>query len=72
MPYNVWDGTIPVKADIQIEPMKCIHLSTENLERLIKEQITDKITKIQSIETNREVHESIKNDLKKLIYILIL
>jgi hypothetical protein len=38
MPYSVWDGTIPVKADIQIEPMKCIHLSTENLERLIKEQ----------------------------------
>ena len=38
MPYNMWDGKIPFDTDTQIVPMKSIHLTSDNLERLIAEQ----------------------------------
>jgi hypothetical protein len=38
MPYNMWDGKIPFEAEAQVIPMKAIHLTTDNLERLIREQ----------------------------------
>jgi hypothetical protein len=38
MPYHMWDGRIPFEADTQVVPMKAIHLSIDNLERLIAEQ----------------------------------
>jgi hypothetical protein len=38
MPYYMWDGKLPLDAEVQVIPMKCIHLSIDNLERLIREQ----------------------------------
>ena len=38
MPYNMWDGKVPFEAEAQVVPMKSIHLTTDNLERLIREQ----------------------------------
>ena len=38
MPYDMWDGKIPFEAEAQVIPMKCIHLTTDNLDRLIREQ----------------------------------
>jgi hypothetical protein len=38
MPYADWDGRIPFDVEVQTIPMKAIHLTTENLERLVREQ----------------------------------
>lgn len=38
IPYMEWDGKIPFEAEAQVVPMKCIHLTTDNLERLVREQ----------------------------------
>lgn len=38
MPYHMWDGKIPFDSDVEVVPMKCIHLTRDNLARLIAEQ----------------------------------
>lgn len=38
MPHFMWDGKIPFDAEVEVVPMKAIHLSRENLERLVREQ----------------------------------
>ena len=38
MPYYMWDGKQPLDIETQVVPMKAIHLSSNNLERLIAEQ----------------------------------
>jgi hypothetical protein len=38
MHYADWDGKIPFNVEAQVVPMKCIHLTSENLERLVREQ----------------------------------
>jgi hypothetical protein len=38
MPYDMWDGKIPFNVEPQVVPMKAIHLTIDNLERLIREQ----------------------------------
>lgn len=38
MPYIDWDGKIPFDAEVTIAPMKAIHMTTDNLERLLREQ----------------------------------
>jgi hypothetical protein len=38
MPYHMWDGKVPFDVEPQVVPMKAIHLTTDNLERLIREQ----------------------------------
>ena len=38
MPYMEWDGKIPFEAETQVVPMKCIHLTSDSLDRLIREQ----------------------------------
>ena len=38
MPYNMWDGKIPFDSEVEVVPMKAIHLTRDNLERLIQEQ----------------------------------
>jgi hypothetical protein len=38
MPYIMWDGKVPFEAEAQVVPMKSIHLTTDNLERLVREQ----------------------------------
>lgn len=44
MPYYKWDGKMPYEIETQVVPMKAIHLSSDNLERLIREQdLMDKL-----------------------------
>jgi hypothetical protein len=38
MPYNMWDGKVPFDTEVEVVPMKAIHLTTDNLERLVCEQ----------------------------------
>jgi hypothetical protein len=38
MPYYAWDGKEPYNIDTQIVPMKAIHLSSDNLAKLLAEQ----------------------------------
>ena len=38
MPYNMWDGKIPFDSEVEVVPMKAIHLTRDNLERLMQEQ----------------------------------
>ncbi len=38
MPYYMWDGKLPLDAEVQVVPMKAIHLTIDNLNRLIREQ----------------------------------
>ena len=38
MPYCDWDGKVPFNVESKVVPMKCIHLTIDNLERLIREQ----------------------------------
>jgi hypothetical protein len=38
MPYNMWDGKIPFDTEVEVVPMKAVHLTRDNLERLIREQ----------------------------------
>jgi hypothetical protein len=44
MPYYMWDGKVPLNTEVEVVPMKAIHLSSDNLERLIREQdLMDKL-----------------------------
>jgi hypothetical protein len=38
MPYYKWDGREPYHIDTQVVPMKAIHLSSDNLAKLLAEQ----------------------------------
>lgn len=38
MPYDMWDGKVPFEVEAQVVPMKAIHLTSDNLERLVREQ----------------------------------
>jgi hypothetical protein len=45
MPYYMWDGKLPIDAEVQVIAMKAIHLSSDNLERLVREQeVIDRLT----------------------------
>jgi len=44
MPYYMWDGKVPLNTEVEVVPMKAIHLSSDNLERLVREQdLMDKL-----------------------------
>jgi hypothetical protein len=44
MPYYMWDGKVPLNTKVEVVPMKAIHLSRDNLERLVREQdLMDKL-----------------------------
>jgi len=38
MPYYAWDGKEPYNIETQVVPMKAIHLSSDNLAKLLAEQ----------------------------------
>lgn len=38
MPYAQWDGKVPFDTALKVVPMKCIHLTTDSLDRLIADQ----------------------------------
>jgi hypothetical protein len=37
-PYYMWDGKVPLNTEVEVVPMKAIHLSSDNLERLVRER----------------------------------
>jgi len=52
MPYNKWDGKEPFDIDTEVVPMKAIHLSHDNLERLVRQQEF-----IERLERDAEYHK---------------
>jgi hypothetical protein len=38
MPYYMWDGKVPINTEVEVVPMKAIHLSSDNLAKLLAEQ----------------------------------
>jgi hypothetical protein len=38
MPYNMWDGRLPFEVEQEVVPMKSIHLTKDNLERLVRQE----------------------------------
>jgi hypothetical protein len=37
MPYYMWDGKAPMDLEVQVVPMKAVHLTSHNLERLVRD-----------------------------------
>ena len=61
MPYNMWDGKVPFESEAQVVPMKCIHLTIDNLERLVREQ--ERIEHLeQDAEYGKKVVTMLRND----------
>ena len=61
MPYNMWDGKVPFESETQVVPMKCIHLTIDNLERLVREQ--ERIEHLeQDAEYGKKVVTMLRND----------
>ena len=52
MPYNKWDGKEPFDIDTEVVPMKAVHLSHDNLERLVRQQEL-----IEGLERDAEYHK---------------
>jgi hypothetical protein len=48
MPYYMWDGKQPLNTEVEVVPMKAIHLTIDNLERLMKEQEHLKLQSLQA------------------------
>lgn len=38
MPYHEWDGKLPFNVDTEVVPMKAVHLTRDNLERLVRQE----------------------------------
>lgn len=61
MNYSDWNGNLPLEAEVQVVPMKAIHLSLENLERLIKQQQEMKYL-LDDAEYGKKVVAMLRND----------
>ena len=61
MPYNMWDGKVPFESEVQVVPMKSIHLTSDNLERLIAEQRRMDILE-DDAEYGKKVVSMLRND----------
>jgi len=67
MPYNMWDGKQPFDAEVEVVPMKSIHLTIDNLERLLRDQermdrIEDENQYAKTILTGLRKDEQVRND----------
>lgn len=82
MPYYAWDGKDPFNAHVEVVPMKSIHLTSDNLERLVREQdVIDKLmddaefgkklwTKDRTDRAVREANPAVENAYQKYIMLL--
>jgi hypothetical protein len=59
MPYNMWDSKLPVDLDTEVVPMKSIHLTIDNLERLVRQQEF-----IENLERDAEYGKKVVNMLR--------
>jgi len=67
MPYNMWDGKIPFDTEVEVVPMKAIHLTRDNLERLVREQESmdrwmDEAEYAKKVLTMLRKDEQVRND----------
>lgn len=60
MPYHMWDGKVPFEAEAHVVPMKAIHLTTDNLERLLGEQ-----ERMEYLEKDAEYGKKLWNMLRE-------
>jgi len=61
MPYHMWDGKIPFDTAVEVVPMKAIHLTIDNLERLVREQ--ERMEMLESdAEYGKKVVTMLRND----------
>ena len=61
MPYNMWDGKAPFESAVEVVPMKSIHLTIDNLERLVREQ--ERMEMLESdAEYGKKVVTMLRND----------
>lgn len=61
MPYHMWDGKLPFDTEVEVVPMKAIHLTRDNLERLIREQ--ESLDRwMDEAEYAKKVLSSLRND----------
>jgi hypothetical protein len=82
MPYYMWDGKLPLDTDVEGVPMKAIHLSSDNLERLIRdqerldqlldEQLYDKqvLAKLRKDEQVRNINPAVEKAYQKYVMLL--
>jgi hypothetical protein len=82
MPYYMWDGKLPLDTDVEVVPMKAIHLSSDNLERLIRdqerldqlldEQLYDKqvLAKLRKDEQVRNINPAVEKAYQKYVMLL--
>jgi hypothetical protein len=62
MPYYMWDGKIPFESETQVVPMKAIHLSSDNLAKLLAEQNLMDILMKDANEGKRIWQQEIEDD----------
>ena len=67
MPYNMWDGKLPFDTEVEVVPMKAVHLTRDNLERLIREQESmdrwmDEAEYAKKVLTSLRKDEQVRND----------
>jgi hypothetical protein len=55
-----WDASMPVESVLQVVPMKCIHLASENLDKLIDEQYS-----MDRLRVEADYARSILSDMHK-------
>ncbi len=82
MPYYMWDGKVPLNTEVEVVPMKAIHLSIDNLDRLVREQdLMDKLmddaeygkklwTKERTDRAVREANPSVDKAYQKYVMLL--
>jgi hypothetical protein len=82
MPYYMWDGKLPLNTEVEVVPMKAIHLSSDNLERLIRDQerlnqllddqLYDKqvIAKLRKDEQVRNTNPAVEKAYQKYVMLL--
>jgi hypothetical protein len=57
--YHEWNGTQPYNLDVKVVPMKSIHLTIDNLERLVRQQEF-----IENLERDAEYGKKVVNMLR--------
>lgn len=61
MPYYMWDGKLPPDVETQVVPMKAIHLSIGNLERLMEDQEHMELRRLQ-VEYDKQIIHQLRAD----------
>jgi hypothetical protein len=59
MPYPTWDGKMPFDTDVEVVPMKAVHLTRDSLERLIRNE-----ERIDILESDAEYGKKIVSQLR--------